>query len=31
VYWQGAHWKQISSTLREAQAKLEKLKEKTEA
>jgi uncharacterized protein with PIN domain len=28
VYWQGAHWKQISSTLKEAQAKLEKLKEK---
>jgi hypothetical protein len=31
VYWQGAHWKQISNTLNEAQAKLEKLKEKTEA
>ena len=28
VYWQGAHWKQISNTLKEAQAKLEKLKEK---
>jgi uncharacterized protein with PIN domain len=28
VYWQGAHWKQISSTLKEAQEKLEKLKEK---
>ena len=31
VYWQGAHWKQISNTLNEAQAKLEKLKETTEA
>jgi len=31
IYWQGAHWRQISSTLNEAQAKLEKLKEKTEA
>ncbi len=28
VYWQGAHWKQISTTLKEAQANLEKLKEK---
>ncbi len=28
VYWQGAHWKQINSKLTEAQAKLEKLKEK---
>jgi hypothetical protein len=28
IYWQGAHWKQISSTLNEAQAKLEKLREK---
>ena len=28
IYWQGAHWKQISNTLNEAQAKLEKLKEK---
>ncbi len=28
VYWQGAHWKQISNTVKEAQAKLEKLKEK---
>ena len=28
VYWQGAHWKQISNTIKEAQAKLEKLKEK---
>jgi uncharacterized protein with PIN domain len=28
VYWQGAHWKQISNILKEAQAKLEKLKEK---
>jgi uncharacterized protein with PIN domain len=27
VYWQGAHWKQISNTINEAQAKLEKLKE----
>ena len=26
VYWQGAHWKQISSTLSEAENKLEKLK-----
>jgi hypothetical protein len=26
IYWQGAHWKQISNTLNEAQAKLEKLK-----
>jgi uncharacterized protein with PIN domain len=25
VYWQGAHWKQISNTINEAQAKLEKL------
>ena len=31
VYWQGAHWKQISNTLKEAQAKLEKIKEKIEA
>jgi hypothetical protein len=31
IYWQGAHWKQISNTLNEAQLKLEKLKEKTEA
>jgi uncharacterized protein with PIN domain len=29
VYWQGAHWKQIGSTLKEAQVKLEKLKEKS--
>ena len=28
IYWQGAHWKQIIKTLNEAQAKLEKLKEK---
>ena len=28
LYWQGAHWKQISSMLNEAQAKLEKLKGK---
>jgi len=28
VYWQGAHWKQICNTVKEAQAKLEKLKEK---
>ena len=27
IYWQGAHWKQISNTMNEAQAKLEKLKE----
>ena len=25
VYWQGAHWKQINNTIKEAQAKLEKL------
>jgi len=31
VYWQGAHWKQIGSTLKEAQVKLEKLKEKSYA
>ena len=31
IYWQGAHWRQISNTLNEAQAKLEKLKEKNEA
>ena len=31
VYWQGAHWKQISNTLKEAEAKLEKLKGKIEA
>ena len=30
IYWQGAHWKQIISTLSEAQAKLEKLKEENE-
>ncbi len=29
IYWQGAHWKQIINTLSEAQAKLEKLKEKS--
>ncbi len=28
IYWQGAHWKQISNTLCEAQTKLEKLKKK---
>ncbi len=28
VYWQGAHWKQISYTISEAQSKLEKLIEK---
>jgi len=28
IYWQGAHWKQISNTLSEAQAELEELKEK---
>jgi uncharacterized protein with PIN domain len=27
VYWQGAHWKQISCTLSEAEKKLENLKE----
>ena len=27
VYWQGAHWKQISNTLIEAKEKLKKLKE----
>jgi len=31
IYWQGAHWKQITSTLSEAQTKLEKLKEENEA
>jgi len=31
IYWQGAHWKQISNTLNEAKLKLEKLKEKIEA
>ena len=31
IYWQGAHWKQISNTLNQAQAELEKLKEKDEA
>jgi len=30
IYWQGAHWKQISNTLKQAQQKLEKLKEKIE-
>jgi uncharacterized protein with PIN domain len=29
VFWQGAHWKQISYTLCEAQKKLELLKEKS--
>lgn len=29
VYWQGAHWKQISNTLCEAQKKLDMLKEKS--
>lgn len=28
IYWQGAHWKQITNTLNEAQLKLEKTKEK---
>ena len=28
IYWQGAHWKQINSTLNQAQTKLIKLKEK---
>lgn len=27
IYWQGAHWKQISDTLIDAKKKLEKLKE----
>jgi uncharacterized protein len=27
IYWQGAHWNQINSTLSQAKAKLEKLKE----
>ena len=29
IYWQGAHWKQISNNLSDAQTKLEKLKEKS--
>ena len=28
IYWQGAHWKQINNTLKEAQDKLEKTKRK---
>ena len=28
IYWQGAHWKQITSTLNEAKEKLDKTKEK---
>jgi uncharacterized protein with PIN domain len=28
IYWQGAHWKQINSTLNQAQTELIKLKEK---
>ncbi len=28
IYWQGAHWTQINNTLNQAQAKLQKLKEK---
>lgn len=28
VYWQGAHWKQITKTLKEANEKLAKLKER---
>jgi uncharacterized protein with PIN domain len=28
IYWQGAHWKQITNTLSQAQEKLQKLKEK---
>jgi uncharacterized protein with PIN domain len=31
VYWQGAHWKQITGTLKDAQAKLEKLEEENRA
>ena len=27
IYWQGAHWKQITNTLNEAQSKLKKRKE----
>ncbi|MGA2680305.1 MAG: Mut7-C RNAse domain-containing protein [Candidatus Bathyarchaeia archaeon] len=29
IYWQGAHWKQISNTLGEARTKLQKIKEKS--
>jgi uncharacterized protein with PIN domain len=28
IYWQGAHWTQISNTINQAQAKVQKLKEK---
>ena len=28
VYWQGAHWKQITNTINEAKEKLDRLKEK---
>jgi hypothetical protein len=31
IYWQGAHWKEISNTLIKAQEELEKLKKKVEA
>ena len=31
IYWQGAHWKQISNTLTEAETKLKRLREKVEA
>jgi uncharacterized protein with PIN domain len=31
IYWQGAHWKQITNTLSEAQMKLKKSKERIEA
>ena len=31
IYWQGAHWNQITITLHEAQTKLQKLKEKIES
>ena len=31
VYWQGAHWKQITGTLKDAQAKLENLEEENRA
>ena len=30
IYWQGAHWKQITNTLNQAQQELEKIKETNE-
>ena len=30
IYWQGAHWREISNTLDEAKAKMKKLREKVE-